>query len=180
MSIIIFDTETTGLIKPEINSLKEQPYITEIHCTKLNDNLDIIDEFDSLLKPGIPIPKFLEDKIGITNEMVKDAKSFADIYLPLAEFFQGATRVVAHNLPFDRSMLANELMRIEKVLQFPWPIEHICTVEKSMYLEQRRINLTKLHTYATGKEFDGAHRAINDVHALVLCYKWLVEEGKII
>jgi DNA polymerase III epsilon subunit-like protein len=178
-NIIVFDTETTGLLKPEINSLKAQPEITEIHCTKLDPLLNIIDEFDMLIKPNLPIPEELERKIGITNQMVKDSPSFIDIYKQLSYFFMDCDTMVAHNIGFDRSMLANELSRIEKVLHFPWPINHICTVEKSMYIEQRRITLTKLHEHATGTPFEGAHRAAVDVAALVTCFKWLVSEGKI-
>ena len=29
---VVFDTETTGLLKPSANSLTAQPYITEIYC----------------------------------------------------------------------------------------------------------------------------------------------------
>lgn len=179
MTIIVFDTETTGLLAPEINSLKAQPYITEIHCTKLNDDLKVVNEFGSLVQPGVPIPEELERKIGITNAMVANAPTFVDVWEELAEFFEGAHTMVAHNLAFDRSMVANELMRIERVLHFPWPRHHICTVQKSMYLEQRRINLTTLHTYATGHPFEGAHRAKFDVEALVRCFKWLCLQGKI-
>lgn len=179
MSIIVWDTETTGLLKPDINSLEAQPYITEIHCTKLNNELEIIDEFDSLIKPPIPIPEDLERKIGITNQMVANAPEFKDVYPRLAMFWLGTERMVAHNLAFDRTMLSNELLRIERQLHFPWPMQHICTVQKSMYLEQRRINLTKLHEYATGTAFEGAHRAIHDVHALVRCFRWLAHEGKL-
>lgn len=179
MSIIVWDTETTGLLVPEINKLSAQPYITEIHCTKLDEQLNVIDEFDSLVKPPVAISSFLEERIGITNKMVENAPAFSDIWSDIAEFFDGSHTMVAHNIGFDRSMIANELMRIEKVLYFPWPRKHICTVEKSMYLEQRRINLTKLHEYATGSPFEGAHRAAVDVAALVTCFRWLCSEGRI-
>jgi len=177
MHKILFDNETTGLLKPEINELSAQPYITEIHCTKIDEDFNMIGEYGTLVKPPVPIPSFLEDKIGITNEMVKDAPAFIDIWEDLADFFLGAEMMIAHNLAFDRSMVANELLRIERVLNFPWPKIHLCTVEASMPIEQRRITLTNLHTIATGKPFEGAHRAKEDVHALVRCYHYLTEKG---
>lgn len=181
--IIIFDTETTGLIKPDANSLDAQPYITEIFCAKFNDDMEtpiVGDSFyHSLVKPPIPLSAEISRITSITNEMVADAPSFAEIYQSLAKFFRGTREMVAHNLAFDRSMLANELLRIDKVLNFPWAYQHTCTVEKSMYLEGRRLNLTKLHEYATGQaEIPNAHRAGGDVAALVKCYQWLKKKGK--
>jgi hypothetical protein len=47
-----------------------------------------------------------------------------------------------------------------------------------MHIEQRRLNLTKLHEYATGiSEISGAHTAGGDVKALVTCYDWLINKG---
>ena len=176
ITTVIFDTETTGLLVPEINELTAQPYITEIHAVKIDEEFNIVDEVNSLMKPPIPIPAELEGKIGISNDMVKDSPSFEDVYPRIAEVFLGATKLVGHNLAFDRSMLANELLRIDKVLQFPWPPQHICTVQESMGIEQRRLTLATLHTYATGKPHEGAHRAKSDVYATVRCYHWLLEQ----
>ena len=182
MGIIIFDTETTGLIKPDANNLKDQPYITEFYGVKYVEGIDIqqMDVLHLMIKPPVPLSAEITRITGITNDYIKDCPSFAEVYGSLVEFFIGAHTMVAHNLAFDRSMVANELLRIDKVLNFPWPHKHICTVEKSMYLEQRRLNLTKLNEYATGRaEIPGAHRAGNDVAALVACYAWLDKQGKI-
>ena len=48
-----------------------------------------------------------------------------------------------------------------------------------MFIEQRRLNLNKLHELLFGKEFTGAHRAKTDVHALVRCYHELMNRGVI-
>jgi len=181
MITIIFDTETTGLIKPSANDLKQQPYITEIFCLKVlqsgNGEILAIDEFESLIKPPIPITAEITKITGITDEILKDAPSFLEIAKPLGEFFTGANRLVAHNLAFDKSMVANELHRCGKVLNFPWPVEHICTVEKTMHFEQRRLNLTRLHELLFNEGFPDAHRAKNDVMPLFRCYKELVKRG---
>lgn len=182
MGIIIFDTETTGLIKPDSNSLDEQPEIIEFFACKYLPNTDfaLMEKIHLLMKPSKTITSEITRINGLTNDALADAPSFAECFDELAEFFLGTERLVAHNIGFDVSMLANECLRIDKILRFPWPTQHICTVEKSMYLESRRLNLTKLHQYATGQlEISGAHRAGNDVSALVKCYGWLVKEGKI-
>lgn len=178
MSTILFDTETTGLLKPSINKLDAQPYIVEFYAVKVDDEFNIIGEFETYIKPPIPIPKETSDIHGIDDKKVSNAPSFSDIAIDLSNFFLGVDTLVAHNLPYDRSMLANELHRLDKVLNFPWPINHICTVEKSMYIQQRRMNLGDLHEFCTGKKHENAHTAKADVFALVRCYHWLLENAK--
>jgi len=88
--------------------------------------------------------------------------------------------MVAHNMSFDRQMLSNEIDRTGMRHHFPWPPQHICTVEKSMAIQQRRINLQKLHVHFFGDEFPDAHRAKNDVMPLYRCYKAMVRKGMIL
>jgi DNA polymerase III epsilon subunit-like protein len=180
---VVFDTETTGLIKPSANDIKDQPYITEIYCYKQvreGNRIEIIGEFDSLVKPPIVISDEITRITGITNEMLERAPSFKQIAPDLAEFFVGVNRFVAHNLPFDKSMLANELLRCDRVLKFPWPTTHVCTVEKSMHYEQRRLTLTRLHEFLFATGFPNAHRAKNDVIPLVRCYNEMISRGDIL
>lgn len=172
---ILFDTETSGLLKTSANDINEQPYIIEIYCAKIDEEYNLVDEFESFVKPPIQIDKEITKITGITPEMLEDAPNFRAIYKDLALFFEGTHEMIAHNLPFDRSMVANELIRINKLINFPWPIKHTCTVEKSMGIEQRRLNLTTLHEYATGKPLANAHRAKDDVFGLVRAYHWLME-----
>ena len=40
MSMIFFDTETTGLLVPEINDISAQPYIVEMYAVKTDDDFD--------------------------------------------------------------------------------------------------------------------------------------------
>ena len=175
MITVLFDTETTGLLKPSANSVDDQPEIVELYCVMIDDEFNPIGEFESFFKPRIPITEELTKIHGITNEMVADAPSFSDKALDLAKFFTGTDCLVAHNLPFDRSMLANELIRCDKLINVPWPRLHVCTVEMAMPIEQRRMSLSNLHKYATGAPHEGAHRAKADVHALVRCYHWMLE-----
>jgi DNA polymerase-3 subunit epsilon len=172
---ILFDTETTGLLKPNAVHLDEQPEVVELYACMINEKYELIGEFDHMLKPKIPLTEELMKIHGITNDMLKDKPSFNDIFDDFAAFVTGADELIAHNLAFDRSMIANEMLRIDKLLNFPWPRIHTCTVEMSMPIEQRRLSLGNLHKYATGKTHEGAHRAKADVFALVRCYHWLKE-----
>lgn len=180
----IFDTETTGLLKPKANEMEKQPYIAEIYIAKLihrsDGIIEQIDELGTFYKPPIPISEEITRITGITNYDVKDAPTFTRAADGICDFFVGVHRVVAHNLAFDRSMLANELVRCGKILNFPWPPQHICTVEKSMHIEQRRMSLTNLHIEFFGEGFPDAHRAKSDVTPLIRCYKHMVKEGMIL
>lgn len=186
MIVTIFDTETTGLIKPKAADMIQQPHITEIYCLKVRQEFvdgewqfDLLNDFDQLLKVPVPLSDVITRITGLTDNMLADKPTFKEIYPSLAEFMTGTDRLVAHNLAFDSSMLANELVRINKVIKFPWPRDYCCTVEKSLFIEQRRMSLTKLHEHLFGEGFADAHRAKNDVLPLYRCYKKMVEEGMI-
>lgn len=182
ITTIVFDTETTGLLKPEIVDLDQQPYIIEIFCTKFQQKGDEIDKptfFETLILPPIKLEPIITKITSITDEMLADRPNFEYVYPELAKFFTGVDRVVAHNLAFDRGMLVNELKRLEREFQFPWPRQQVCTVEYSKYIQNRRLSLSKLHMHAFGETFSDAHRAKSDVLALVRCYHWLVQQGRI-
>ena len=175
MSIIFLDTETTGLLQPLGTDTKYQPYIVEVCAIRTNDHFQITGEFISFIKPPIPIPEKLTKNVHkISDQMVKNSPIFFSIYRSLCEIFLGCHTFVAHNAPFDIGMLFFELSRIEKICQFPWPPINFCTTEQSLHLKGYRLSLKELYQIATGKEeIENAHRAKNDVLALIECYKWL-------
>lgn len=173
--MIFIDTETTGLLKPDAASLHLQPYITEVYAVRVTDDLEFISEVETFVKPPIPIPDIVTKITGITNETVSRAPKFIGVYNQLVELFLGETIVVGHNISFDLGMLYCELARHSFEFHFPWPRTWICTVEKSVPIEHRRLTLSRLHELATGAPHDGAHRARADVEATIRGYKWLKE-----
>lgn len=174
--IIVFDTETTGLLKPSASGLEGQPYITEIYAVKIDENFKILNELESYINIPIDVPQFITDITGITSEKLADAPTFEELIPDLTNLFEGSTEMVAHNLAFDKAMLGNQLIRSNRK-EFPFPEIETCTVQHSMSLEQRRISLTRLHELLLGKGFPDAHRAKSDVHALVRCYHKMRENG---
>jgi DNA polymerase-3 subunit epsilon len=177
--MIVLDTETTGLLKPDSITMNLQPYITELYAIKLTDDLEFISEIDTFINPTVPIPEHIIKLNGITDEMVADAPKFIDIYQQLVDMFLGEKIAIGHNVSFDLGMLYCELTRLSKEFHFPWPQKWICTVEKSLPIENKRLTLSQLHEKATGKPHDGAHRAKADVHATIRGYTWLMEQGLI-
>ena len=176
MKTVIWDTETTGLLKPDANHVDEQPRIIEFAGIALGDDDAIIDSYECLINPGIPISDEITRITGIRMDDLAHERPFISHYDNICSLFSGAGKMIAHNLSFDRAMLANELIRIDCLIKFPWPPIHLCTVEATMNLEGVRLNLGRLYEKATGLQHEKAHRAMNDVLALYECYKWLKEQ----
>lgn len=102
VTFVAFDLETTGL-SPSTDR------IVEIGAVKFRDG-KIIDQKSWLINPGRSIPWLVQQVHGITDEMVRDAPSFAEIYDEFMEFIDG-TVLMAHNARFDVSFLRAEIER---------------------------------------------------------------------
>ena len=89
---VAIDLETTGL-----NSSLDE--IIEISAVKFIDGVHK-EIFTYLLDPGKPIPLFIKDLTGITDQMVKGKPKFSDIMNEFADFI-GNIPVVGHNIKFD-------------------------------------------------------------------------------
>jgi len=176
--VTVWDTETTGLLKPEGNDEAIQPHIIEIYAIQVDGNGKILLELNTLIKPPIPIPEFITKINGISNNDVKDSPTFVEVYREVADVFFGSHSSVAHNETFDRGMLINELKRIGKEFHFPYPPISFCTVEQSMHLKGYRLKNSELYKLATGKEIINAHQAKADVLATWESYKWLKSQRR--
>lgn len=178
---IIFDTETTDLIKSIDAPLKIQPKIIELFALKVDDaTLEIVDELEVLIDPNEEITEEITRITGITNDMVKGKGEFAVHFKAIAEFWVGQKNVCGHNITFDCDMLEVETRRLGKQSRFPWAPYRHCTVEASEHYEGRRLKLIDLHTYLFGQGFEQAHRARNDVMATWRCAKELARRGDLI
>jgi DNA polymerase-3 subunit alpha (Gram-positive type) len=178
---IAYDTETTGLQKPDEVELYKQPFMIEIYAYKFQFikekeeyKINFVDEFYSLFKPPVPVSEKITEITGITNQELKNAPVFIERYDAICEFFLGSIGMIAHNCSFDRDIICNELGRHGLEYNFPWPKDHICTVEKSQCIQNKRLNLKTLYKIATGKDaFPNAHRAKADVAAMIECVVWM-------
>lgn len=179
--ILVFDTETTGLIKAESTPLEKQPKIIEYAGIKLDNDLNEVERFQCLINPQQKLESIITDITGLTDNQLKDEKTFGGVYNDLYDFHQGVTTWVAHNVQFDFQMMFNDLRRIEKQWNFPYPKKYICTSDGTTFLNKgKRFKLGQLYEVATGKKIINAHRAMNDVEALVEVLRWLKSEHQFI
>lgn len=179
--MIIYDTETTGLLGPDALPLEKQPSVIEFGAIKYDPiKQKIIKQINFLIDPGKPIPASITKITGITDEMVKGQPSFGARFEEIAEFFFGSRFDVAHNNAFDNGILRIELERIGKLTTFPWALEHICTVERTVHLRGYRLKLADLFEELTGKKMKEAHRTSNDIRALATCTGELIKRKIII
>ncbi len=98
--IAVVDVETTGLYNSD--------RVVEIAIVTMDEHGVIVDEFDTLVNPGRDVgPTWIHQ---VTASMVRDAPMFDEVAHHVAARLDGAV-VAAHNVPFDRRMLNNELLR---------------------------------------------------------------------
>jgi DNA polymerase III epsilon subunit-like protein len=179
--MIIFDTETTGLIGHASVPLPQQPEIIEIGALKLDDaTLEERGRISFLIKPKIPeLPKKITEITGLTMADLAEAPSFARTLPLITGFFLGERTMVAHNCSYDVGMLLLELRRLDRVHKFPWPTEQLCTVELNMDVKGYRLKLGDLFEIATGRKPEIAHRAVDDCATLAEVVRWMRRQNRI-
>ena len=123
----------------------------------------IIDEFQTLINPGVPLPRFISALTGITDEMLTGAPRFADIVGAWLDF-SGKAVLVAHNATFDLALLNREIARIFPGCRMCNP--ELCTVKLARRII-RNLDSHNLDALAEhfGFEIPDRHRAAGDARA---------------
>jgi DNA polymerase-3 subunit epsilon len=122
----------------------------------------VVEEYSTLVNPGVRIPFAIQQFTGITEDMVADAPSFADVCDALLERLEGRL-FVAHNARFDYGFLRGEFRRLGR--RFRAPV--LCTVRLSRALTpaERGHNLDAVMArYAI--QCSARHRALGDAQVL--------------
>ncbi len=102
----VIDFETTGLAPAH----GARP--TEVGVCLLEGGR-IVDRYQSLMNPGVPIPYDIQGLTGITDAMVAAAPTVSTVMKEAASFV-GDRPLLAHNAAFDRKFWEVELNRIEQ------------------------------------------------------------------
>jgi len=162
---IAFDLETTGL-----NPDKDK--ITEIAACRFV-NGEFIEEFTTLINPGIPIPKNITALTGITNKMVEDAHSIKDT-LPDFLKFIGSTPLVAQNINFDYGFITNNLSSTDSSIS-ELPLYDTLSLARGFIYFRNSFNLGSLCDYY-GINIENAHRASADALCTGKLFAYLIQE----
>ncbi|MBA2728928.1 MAG: DUF3820 family protein [Parachlamydiaceae bacterium] len=162
---IFYDTETTGI-------RASTDRIVEIAAFDPERNLT----FEKLINPGIPIPSEASSIHHITDDMVAESPSFAQIGQEFIDFCDGDVVLIAHNNDaFDVHFVRNELERHQMALPGHWKF-----LDSLKWARRYRPDLPR-HTLQFLREMYGvavnnAHRALDDVVVLYEIFIAMVDD----
>lgn len=149
--IIIADTETTG-VGPD-------DHICELAFLEVDMDLNILSEFQTLIRPPVPISPQASAASHITNAMVADAPTLEEAIAGLPSRLFSDISLIGHNAQFDARFL-KRIMHITEVL---------CTLKgaRMVYPDAPDHKLQTLRYWLeleaeAGQEIT-AHRAMSDV-----------------
>ncbi|MCY4021653.1 MAG: exonuclease domain-containing protein [Chloroflexi bacterium] len=147
--LIAFDLETTGLDVARSE-------IIEIGMARFDEG-ELIDSYQTFVKPSGPIPVEITHLTGIHPEDVEHAPPIEQILEELRALF-GSAPVIAHNAGFDVSFMRKHGLLPENAV--------IDTLELAAIVlpSAPRYNLNSLATGA-GIQLKNAHRALDDATA---------------
>lgn len=160
-TIVCFDLESTGL------SIKYDR-ITEFGAVKIKNGM-VVDRIDILMNPEIEIPKFIEEKTHITNEMVKNEPTVSEALPKILDFIKD-TVVITHNISFDYWML-NEAMKRAGLGKLTLPAIDTLAISRFIYPENKGHSLGRLcKRLEVFYDEESAHRADYDAEVLSKCW----------
>ncbi len=143
--------------------------IIELGAYRIYDG-QITAEFQTLLNPEVPLPRFIASLTGISDQMLEPAPKFAEIACAWLDF-AGDAVLVAHNSNFDLPLLNREIERVFPGHRMRNP--ELCTVNLARRLLRNSAghNLDALAKHF-GFEITERHRAAGDARAtarVLLC-----------
>jgi DNA polymerase-3 subunit epsilon len=186
MLILIFDTETTGLVPKmtilQKDSLGKYPHIVQfsyiIYDTELNKIIKIVDKIIRL-DETLPISQVCVKLHGISREI--STEKGVDISPVIAEFFDDVLTtelLVAHNYEFDWVMIQVECLR--NGIEIPHiPVETYCTMKETTAFckipsqfkktEFKWPTLFELYVKLFNEVPENLHNSLFDVQATLRC-----------
>uniref|UniRef100_UPI003FEE85BF exonuclease domain-containing protein n=1 Tax=Prevotella sp. TaxID=59823 RepID=UPI003FEE85BF len=158
--LVVFDLEATGL-----DLVNDR--IIQISYVKVSpDDKEGEEERKSIfVNPGKPIPAFVQQLTGITDDMVKDAPTFKQLAKQLADSFIGCDFAGFNSDRFDVPMLAEEFLRAG--IDFDFSKCRLIDAQNIFHKREPR-NLAAAYRFYTGHKMEDdfrAHRADQDAEA---------------
>jgi DNA polymerase III epsilon subunit family exonuclease len=141
---VVFDIETTGPKMPLSR-------VMEIGAVRVRGGR-IVNEYQTLVNPLMPIPPFIVGLTGINDDMVASAPTFDEVAADWLSFADTSV-LVAHNAIFDVRFINHEITNV-----FPgrrMMNSHICTVSLARRLLP---DLKSFRLVALAEHFEVPHR----------------------
>lgn len=160
------DLETTGTSPFDDD-------IIEVGAIRYRDG-KVVAKFQELVNPGYKVPEFISDMTGISDDMLRDARSIKEV-LPAFLDFIGDDIVLGHNVHFDVNFIydacvnsglppfSNDLidtLRISKLLHKDWPSHRLCYIASSLDVAGA-----------------GWHRSLYDCDVAAQCYLKMIADN---
>lgn len=155
-NIAIYDLETTGTNPSEDRVCQIAIYL----CTY--DLVPIGKPMQSLVNPGIPIPEEASKVHGITDDMVKDAPTFAQLAPTLKQVFDPTDWATYNGIRFDNPMLLAEFERCGITID----ISSKKLIDANVvFIKKEPRTLAAALQFYCGEELTDAHEATADTIA---------------
>lgn len=143
MKVLIFDTQTTGLIPKNIritqDYIKTLPYIIQLSYIIYDTLSKETEQKDFIIKIPIKVPSDSIEFHGITDEV---ANNGSDIQTVVDSFLRDSAMcdvLVGHNVSYDLSMFEIELYRLDRCE------EYTNLVDKNVYDTMKNsVNILKI------------------------------------
>ena len=198
MRVLVFDTESTGLVRNTTYMDSTNPYLASI-AMLLYDTVDkrIVSSLNTTIHPaGWEMPPEAEAVNGLTTQYLCDTGVPAQAVIPLfMNIASKADLVVGHNVEFDIKIMSAALWRhvvaeqnedfAHEIISKHWlTLPTFCTMKESKN-EVQALNksgrlkypkLTETYKHFFGKDLDRAHSANADAVATLEIYLALTQK----
>ena len=173
--LVLFDTETTGLVFSRDEIIEFAAVVVE----RIDGKPQITEEYDELiaLSPGSVVPPEIEKLTGITNEDLRQKGiSKEQVCRDIARMVAGNTLLLAYNAHFDLSFLFYLLLRNgdATVLKGKDKLD-LLTVYKDRKPYPHKL-CHAIESYGLSDRVVNSHRAVDDVIATVAVMEEMEKE----
>lgn len=159
----IVDIETTG-------GYASNNDVTEV-CIVLHDGKEVTEHYETLIRPVVKIPYYIQSLTGITHTMVAGAPCFEEVASRIFQLLEGKV-FVAHNVNFDYSFLKHHLSQYG----YDLTCRKLCTVRltKKVFPGLPSYSLGNLCRHF-GIPIQNRHRAGGDTAATVKLFEQILK-----
>ena len=164
---VVYDLETTGLST-------RYDYVIEFGAVIMYKGA-VKESRDFFIKPPFELSQVTKNLTHITDENLRDARTFAECADEIREFVKGRV-LVAHNASFDFGFLNAEY---ERIGQEPLdnPVIDTLDLSRSLFKTRRAYRLGNMaHAYGVSYDEEVAHRANYDADVLAQVFNLMLKD----